>query len=116
MNVGLSYVTEKRLGGSLGYIKHRTPGYFEKNSTGRMTAHADYRLELNEKSSFQFKTSYSHFDRKITIPDYVFEGVQQSSYSELSYTLQAGKQFFIAGLNLFTDDRYTMPLQKSACT
>jgi outer membrane receptor for ferrienterochelin and colicins len=29
-NIGISYITEKRIGGSLDYIRKGTAGYFEK--------------------------------------------------------------------------------------
>lgn len=103
-NIGFSYVTEDRTGGSMDYIKHGTAGYFEKNHTDRFTTQADIHHKVSDHSNFQFKNSYSNFNRLVAIPTYVFEGVQQSSYSELNFNTNHEKAFWIAGLNFLTDD------------
>jgi iron complex outermembrane receptor protein len=103
-NVGFSYITEDRTGGSMNYIKHGTPGYFEKNNTGRFTTQAHVQHRISEHSNIQLKSSYSRFNRQIAIPGYAFEGVQQSSYSEFNFTTKRQKTFWIAGLNFLTDD------------
>lgn len=103
-NIGFSYITEDRTGGSMEYIKHGTPGYFEKNNTDRFTSQVDVQHKLSDKSNLHFKSSYSNFNRLITIPTYIFEGVQQSSYSELNFTTKREKSFWIAGINFLTDD------------
>jgi len=103
-NIGFSYITEDRIGGSLDYIKHGIAGYFEKNNTDRFTTQIDIQHKLSDNSNLQFKNSYSDFSRLITIPTYIFEGVQQSSYSELNFNTKRDKTFWIAGLNFLTDD------------
>lgn len=103
-NIGFSYITENRTGGSINYIKHNTPGYFEKNNTDRFSTQLDIRHKLNNNATLQFKNSYSGFNRLIAIPGYVFEGQQQSSYAELNFTAKTEQAFWIAGLNLITDD------------
>lgn len=103
-NIGFSYITEDRTGGSMEYIKDGTPGYFEKNNTNRFTTQADVQQKLCDNLNVQFKSSYSNFNRLITIPTSIFEGVQQSSYSELSFTTKTKKTFWIAGVNFLTDD------------
>ena len=75
-NIGFSYITENRTGGSMDYIRHGTAGYFEKNNTGRFTGQADIQHKLGDKSNLQFKSSYSNFNRLITVPASIFEGVQ----------------------------------------
>jgi outer membrane receptor for ferrienterochelin and colicins len=103
-NIGFSYITEDRTGGSMDYIKHGTAGYFEKNNTDRFTTQTDIEHRVNNNTNFQFKNSYSNFNRLITIPGYIFEGVQQSSYSELNVNKKREKTFWIAGINFLTDD------------
>lgn len=103
-SVGFSYITENRTGGSMDYIKHDVPGYFEKNKTGRFSTQLNIQHALSENSTIQFRNSYSNFNRSIAIPDYIFEGLQQSSYSELNFTTKRKKTFWIAGLNFLTDD------------
>ncbi len=109
LKVGFSYVTEARTGGSMSYIKDDVPGYFERNNTRRGTTQIDLQHRFNERTSLQFKNSYSGFYRKIAIPAYLFEGRQQSSYSELNLNTRAGRTTWIAGLNLLTDDFSEVP-------
>lgn len=103
-NIGFSYITEDRTGGSLAYIKNGQPGYFEKNHTDRFTTQAAIDHRLNEHSQFHFKNSYSHFKRSVLIPSYEFSGTQQSSFSELTYNFERGELQWVAGANLWTDD------------
>ncbi|MES1216793.1 MAG: TonB-dependent receptor [Bacteroidota bacterium] len=113
-NIGFSYITENRIGGSLDYIKHNTPGYFEKNNTHRFTTQTDIRRKVNDNTNLEFKNSYSNFNRRISIPGYLFEGVQQSSYSELNFNTRKEKTFWIAGLNFLTDDFNEKPHNTTA--
>jgi outer membrane receptor for ferrienterochelin and colicins len=50
-----------------------------------------------------FKNSVTYFKRNIGVPSYSFEGVQVSTFSELSYTHTNQKTEWVAGLNLWTD-------------
>ncbi len=103
-NVGISYIAENRTGGSIDYIKNGTPGYFEKNHTQRFTSQAELRQKISDNTDVQFKNSYTNFNRLITIPSYIFEGVQQSSYSEVNVTTKADRSSWIFGANFLTDD------------
>jgi outer membrane receptor for ferrienterochelin and colicins len=103
-NIGLSFVTEDRVGGSMDYIENGKSGYFEKNNTDRFTLQAQLTHQINDHSQLNFKTSYNRFYRTIQIPAYVFEGLQQSSYSEATYSINKEKTDWIAGLNFWTDD------------
>jgi outer membrane receptor for ferrienterochelin and colicins len=86
-NVGFSYITEDRVGGSMDYIKEDVDGYYEKNYTDRFITQLAITHRINEHSALNFKNSYSRFDREILIPSYQFKGLQQSSFSELIYSL-----------------------------
>jgi outer membrane receptor for ferrienterochelin and colicins len=103
-DIGVSYINEDRIGGSMDYIKKGTPGYFEKNNTDRFTAQAGIAHRLGETSTLTFKNSYTRFSRGISIPSYLFEGLQQSTYSELTYNKKGSKADWIAGANILTDD------------
>jgi iron complex outermembrane receptor protein len=85
-------------------LKMETAGYFEKNNTERFTGQADIQHKINERSNLEIKSSYSKFNRLINIPAYAFEGVQQSSYSELNFSTKSDKTFWIIGANFLTDD------------
>ena len=103
-DVGFSYVTEDRIGGSMNYIKNGAAGYFEKNNTTRFSTQMGIAYKLNENSTLNFKNSFSHFNRLTTIPSYQFEGVQLSSFTEATYTNQNEKMQWVVGLNFLTDD------------
>ncbi len=103
-NIGCSYITEDRIGGSTEYILHGTAGYFEKNNTERFTTQVEVQHTLSDSSNLQFKSSFTNFNRLITMPAYIFEGIQQSSYSELTFHTKSRKSFWITGINFLTDD------------
>ena len=103
-NIGLSYITEDRLGGSMDYIEKGTSGYFERNNTDRFTTQAQLTHKINDKAQLNFKNSYSRFNRFIQIPSYAFKGLQQSTYSEATYSNEGEKAEWIVGANLLTDD------------
>ncbi|HEY0060107.1 MAG TPA: TonB-dependent receptor, partial [Flavisolibacter sp.] len=82
-NMGFSYITEDRLGGSMDFIKNGTAGYFERNNTDRFTTQLGIASRLAERATLTFKNSYTRFNRTIKVPSYTFEGLQQSTFSEL---------------------------------
>ena len=80
---------EDRLGGDIEYIKGKgddTHSYFEKNKTQRHSTQLTFGHRFNEKDRLDFKNSVTYFKRNIGVPSYSFEGVQVSTFSELSYT------------------------------
>lgn len=103
-NMGISYITEDRIGGSMDYIKKGTAGYFEENNTDRFTAQLGIAHRLGETSTLTLKNSYTRFNRGIAVPAYLFEGVQQSSFSELTYNRKGARADWIVGANVLTDD------------
>ena len=103
-NVGISYITEDRIGGNINYIKNGTAGFFEKNNTDRVTTQAQLTHRINDKSQLNFKNSYSRFDRFIQIPTYAFKGLQQSTFSEATYSTNGEKADWVIGANYLTDD------------
>ena len=103
-DVGISFINEHRTGGSISYIKNGASGYFETSNTDRITTQAGVVHRLNENSTLQFKNSYSHFQRIISIPAYTFNALQQSSFSELTWNKSAEKADWVIGANLLTED------------
>ncbi|HEY1114935.1 MAG TPA: TonB-dependent receptor [Chitinophagaceae bacterium] len=103
-NVGLSYITEDRVGGSMDYIEKGRDGYFEQNNTDRFTAQLGVAHRFSNRATLTLKNSYSRFNRAIAIPDYLFEGVQQSTFSELTYDINGERAEWIVGANILTDD------------
>lgn len=103
-NMGLSYITEDRVGGSIDYIEKGSTGYFEENNTDRFTAQLGVAHRFNERATLNFKNSFTRFNRGIAIPGYRFEGVQQSTFSELTYDWNGPRAEWIVGANILTDD------------
>lgn len=103
-DVGITYITENRIGGNVQYIKHGGTGFFEKNNTDRITGQFGLTHKLNEHSSLQLKSSYTRFDRDISIPTYQFDAQQQSSFSELNWNSKGKKADWVVGVNVLTDD------------
>lgn len=103
-NVGVSYITEDRIGGSMDYIKKGTAGYYEENNTDRFTTQLGIAHRLGEAATLTFKNSYTRFNRGIAVPAYLFEGVQQSTFSELTYNRKGNRADWIVGANVLTDD------------
>lgn len=103
-NIGFSYVTEKRIGGSMAFIKNEGPGYFEKNNTDRFTTQLQVTHKLTDHSQLNFKNSYSRFKRLIEVPGYVFSGTQLSGFTEAAYNVQYKKTQWVVGANFLTDD------------
>ena len=106
ISIGLNAMFEDRLGGDIEYIKGKgddTHSYFEKNKTQRHSTQLTFGYRFNEKDRLVFKNSVTYFKRNIGVPSYSFEGVQVSTFSELSYTHTNQKTEWVAGLNLWTD-------------
>lgn len=103
LNAGVSYSVEDRLGGSMNYIKNGTPGYFEKNNSNRFTTQLGIMHQTGLHTYFNFKNSFNHFNRIITLPSNTFQGLQQSSFSELSVNTDKGNLQWVAGVNFYTD-------------
>jgi iron complex outermembrane receptor protein len=60
------------------------------------------------------KTSYNRFKRVITIPNYKFEGVQQSSFTEISANIEKEKIVWVLGTNFLTEDFKEQPQPTTA--
>ena len=103
-NIGFSFITEDRTGGSMDYIKNGTAGYFENNQTDRFTTQAQLAHKINDRTQVNVKNSYSRFNRFIQIPAYVFEGIQQSTFTEATYSNIGEKSQWVIGANFITDD------------
>jgi len=103
-DLGISYITEDRIGGNVEYIKNGGTGFYEKNNSDRITAQFGIAHKIAEHTTLQLKNSYTSFDRDIAIPGYQFEARQQSSYSELTLNRKGEQADWVVGLNVLTDD------------
>lgn len=107
MNIGINATFEDRTGGDLQYLKGHgdsTHSYFEKNKSNRFSTQFSLEHQFTEHGSLTVKNSINNFTRTITIPNYVFDGEQWSSYSEISYNNNGKKTDWVTGLNFYTDN------------
>ncbi len=105
-NFGVNATYENRIGGDIKYIEGKgdsTHAYFEKNKTNRYSTQLSFEHRVNDKVTFNLKNSVSYYNRSIQIPDYLFSGVQISSYTELNLNYKKEKSEWIAGINFLTD-------------
>jgi outer membrane receptor for ferrienterochelin and colicin len=103
---GVNITTENRTGGNIDFLKGRiNSGYAEYNNTDRYSTQFSISHELKNKASLKFKNSYSFFRRTLNVnSNYAFNGEQQASFSELTYSLQKNKMEWIGGINFVTDN------------
>ena len=106
INIGFNSIIEDRIGGDIQFIegeRDAANAFFEKNNTLRFSTQLGMDHQRNDKSKLSIKNSISFYDRSIEIPDFIFSGVQLSSFSEANYTLRNATSEWIVGLNLWTD-------------
>ncbi|EIA07690.1 tonB-dependent receptor [Flavobacterium frigoris PS1] len=107
LDFGINTVFENRIGGNIDYIKDQNSypnSYFEKNKTQRISTQFTLTHKFNEKESVMFKNSFNNFNRVVTIPDYIFDGLQNSTFSELAYSYNGAISEWVVGANLYTDN------------
>src|SRR5690606_450492 len=107
LSAGLNTTIEKRIGGDMEYLKGNgsaTHSYFEENKTQRYSTQLELEHVLNDKEKLTFRNSVSYYDRSIRLPDYLFSGLQLSTYSEANYNRHTEQTDWVAGINFLTDD------------
>jgi len=107
LDFGVNAVFENRIGGNIDYIKDENSypnSYFEKNKTRRLSTQFTITHIFNKKESLSVKNSFNNFSRVVSIPDYVFDGLQNSSFSELAYSYHGATSEWVMGANLYTDN------------
>lgn len=103
----LNATLENRLGGDMQVINENRIGthqFTEENESDRFSYQLTYQNQIDENKSLSIKNSLTFFDRKITEPNFTFEGEQWSSFSEIAYNYGASKSNWISGLNVYSDN------------
>ncbi len=100
--VGLNATVENREGGDVDVLRHNASGFTERHVSQRLTglARLDHGIAAGHVT---LKTSASHFNRAVDIPDFRFEGRQLATYSEASYATTAGTHDIVIGVDLRSD-------------
>ncbi len=106
LRLALNATLENRLGGDMQVISENQNGihqFTEENESDRLSYQLTYQNKLDDTRSITIKNSLTYFERKITEPDFQFNGKQWSSFSEVAYNYGSSKSNWISGLNLYTD-------------
>ena len=106
LDFGLNTAFENRIGGNIDYIKNNsnTGAYFEKNDTRRISTQLTFTHQLNENERLTFRNSLNNFNRVISIPNYEFDGVQNGTFSEITYSHNGETSDWVTGANLWSDN------------
>jgi len=107
LSLGINSTFENRIGGDMQVIYDKADAnhsYFERNKSNRISTQLKFEKQIKNNQILTFKNSVGSFDRTIEKHDYLFQGKQISSFSELSYVLPLSKMEWIFGANLWTDN------------
>ncbi|MCL2329216.1 MAG: TonB-dependent receptor [Bacteroidetes bacterium] len=103
---GVNTTFENRLGGDMLYIQGKGDqehSFFERNKTNRVSTQFSLEHTFSDKLKMNVRNSYNHFERTVTIPDYIFDGVQNSTFNEINYSYSGENTEWVTGVNLWTD-------------
>jgi len=105
MNFGINSSIEERIGGDMQYLndKENNTGYFESNNSTRLSSQFGLTHRFSENKQLEIKNSLNHFDRELATPNYVFDGNQFSTFSEVNYSIENSESEWITGVNLWTE-------------
>lgn len=115
--LGNSFTTGNNKGGDMQVINGRSDInhiYFEENNTIRNTTSFELDKKLAGRNNFKVKQSLSFFDRKISIPNYIFSGININSYTDASYVLNKKDHTVIGGINFLFDQFKQKQISSSA--
>jgi outer membrane receptor for ferrienterochelin and colicins len=104
--IGNTTSYQNRKGGDVFVIRGQGDNfhqYFENNHSVRNITTLQFDSQFADGSRLVAKQSFAFFDRKIEIPDYLFEGRQFNSYTDLSYLRTVRDHVLVFGLNAVYD-------------
>lgn len=104
VTAGFNFTTEDRNGGDIDFIKGYKPaGFFERNKSDRFNTQFSLEHHFGKSSHITFRNSFNHFKRVISLPGYIFNGIQSGIFGEFTYALNGERSEWITGLNFITD-------------
>jgi outer membrane receptor for ferrienterochelin and colicins len=104
--LGNSFTKSDNKGGDMFVIKKQADNnhvYFEENKTTRNTTTLEIDKKWGDRKSIKLKQSFSIFDRKISIPAYIFSGANYNSFTDASFLFRKNKHTVISGINFIAD-------------
>ncbi len=104
LNLGVGFIDENRLGGSIDYINGSAPNnYFEANDSRRMYTRFGLDHNFENGMELKFKNSVSWFDRSLETPATLFSGQQTSTFTEVTLANNFSEGSWVLGLNAITE-------------
>lgn len=123
LSLGGTFTEERRQGGDMNLMENQYPDanhfYRETNEVSRSTTQLKLSHNLSNHRQLTLRNSFNIFHRALAITpsnlleEYRFAGQQISSFSEVSYSQKHKENFFITGLNFYTDQFNEDSLQSS---
>ncbi|WP_394990298.1 TonB-dependent receptor domain-containing protein [Emticicia sp.] len=104
INIGYSFVKEKRQGGYLAPVFSSSLGFVSTTDFQRHTIDYNFNHEFRKGHTFTFKGASSNFERTNSEAAQTFGGKQTSSYIEASDFIEKGKIKLIVGSNLILEN------------
>jgi len=116
LNVGITCTIDNRRTGDMKALSDSPSAqhpYLRTEKTWRNVFDAQYNHSWNADHSFSIKTALSTYHRELSVPvllnpNFHFDGVQNSSYSEISDRTKHGKHTLVLGVNLITESLHTL--------
>jgi len=105
--IGINGTYDDRIGGDIMAIENGANGinqYTEENISKRLSSQAVYETQIDSVSSLNIRNSVSLFDRKLSIPNFTFDGKQTNTFTEVNYQIETPKSEWILGANLYTSN------------
>ncbi|MBC8054288.1 MAG: TonB-dependent receptor plug domain-containing protein [Sphingobacteriaceae bacterium] len=105
LSIGLISGFENRIGGNLKRIEDDlTGGFFERNRSSRYSTQTKFEKRLEGDKIFTAKNSLGYFNRNLSRSNYIFEGRQLATFTELNYLIPLEKSEWNLGANYVSDD------------
>ncbi|MEZ4885219.1 MAG: TonB-dependent receptor [Chitinophagales bacterium] len=116
LRIGINSSFENRLGGDVTAIEN-SPNtehpFTEENKSTRLASQISYQKSFSEDANLMIRNSVSFFDRSIEIPDFIFDGQQIASFSEVSYSTANEKTDWVFGANMWTEEFTETPFNQN---
>ena len=104
--IGLATSYENRLGGDVFAIKNQTDSlhsFYENNETKYLSGNIKYEHEVNDRDWLKVRANLASYNRVLKTNVNIFEGNQITSFSEISYLVNARKNHWVSGINFYYD-------------
>jgi outer membrane receptor for ferrienterochelin and colicin len=105
LNTGLTYTNEEREGGAMPALQKKGDTlytYLEKNKSQAFSS--KFRADvLFKNTTLSFINGINRYSRKLTVPNYRFEGTQLATFSEILGETQLQKHVVQYGIDLRTE-------------